>query len=84
MQIPTSDVIVEDHLGEGAFGLVFKGIISAPLRNPKLSAKLRQTIGLPVAIKLLKGKRTSINHRALRVHSLCRDARRCPLLFQYS
>lgn len=56
VQIPTSDVIVEDHLGEGAFGLVFKGIISAPLRNPKLSSKLRQTIGLPVAIKLLKGE----------------------------
>ena len=54
-QIPTNDVIVEDHLGGGAFGLVFKGTISAPLRNPKLSSKLRQTIGLPVAIKLLKG-----------------------------
>ena len=49
-------MIVEDHLGEGAFGYVFKGVIRGPLRNPKLSSKLKQTIGLPVAIKLLKGR----------------------------
>ena len=49
-------MIVEDHLGEGAFGLVFKGIIHGQLRNPKLSSKMKQTIGLPVAIKLLKGR----------------------------
>ena len=48
-------MIVEDHLGEGAFGYVFKGVVRGPLRNPKLSSKLKQTIGLPVAIKLLKG-----------------------------
>ena len=48
-------MLVEDHLGEGAFGYVFKGVIRGPLRNPKLSSKLKQTIGLPVAIKLLKG-----------------------------
>ncbi len=54
-KVPTTDVIVEDHLGEGAFGLVFKGIIRGPLRNPKLSSRLKKTIGLPVAIKLLKG-----------------------------
>ena len=58
IQIPTTDVIVEDHLGEGAFGYVFKGVIRGPLRNPKLSSKLKQTIGLPVAIKLLKGIHT--------------------------
>ena len=52
-------MIVEDHLGEGAFGYVFKGVIRGPLRNPKLSSKLKQTIGLPVAIKLLKGTYTN-------------------------
>ena len=55
-QIPTSEVIVDNYLGEGAFGLVFKGAIRGPLRNPKLSSKLRQTIGLQVAVKLLKGQ----------------------------
>ena len=60
-QIPTTDVIVEDHLGEGAFGFVFKGVVRGPLRNPKLSSKLKQTIGLPVAIKLLKGTSISVS-----------------------
>ena len=47
---------MENHLGEGAFGLVFKGMIQGTLRNPKLSQKLKQRIGLPIAVKLLKGK----------------------------
>lgn len=50
-------------MGEGAFGLVFKGMIRGPLRNPKLSSKLRQTIGLQVAIKLLKGNLGTQNDR---------------------
>lgn len=54
VQVPASEVIVEDKLGEGAFGEVFKGIIKGPLRNPKISAVLKHTIGIPVAIKLLK------------------------------
>ncbi len=49
-------MIVEDHLGEGAFGMVFKGTIRGPLRNSKLSPKLKQSIAIPVAIKLLKGE----------------------------
>ena len=52
--MPASEVIVEDRLGEGAFGEVFKGIIKGPLHNPKISSVLKQTIGIPVAIKLLK------------------------------
>ena len=52
--ISPDDVIVEQLLGEGAFGEVYKGVIRGPLENPKISAVLRQAIGVPVAIKLLK------------------------------
>ena len=59
-EISTDDVIVEQQLGEGAFGEVYKGVIRGPLENPKISAILRQAIGVPVAIKLLKSKSLSI------------------------
>ena len=55
-EISTDDVIVEQQLGEGAFGEVYKGVIRGPLENPKISAILRQAIGVPVAIKLLKSE----------------------------
>ena len=55
-EISTDDVIVEQLLGEGAFGEVYKGVIRGPLENPKISAVLRQAIGVPVAIKLLKSE----------------------------
>ena len=55
-EISTDDVIVDELLGEGAFGEVYKGVIRGPLENPKVSAVLRQAIGVPVAIKLLKSE----------------------------
>ena len=55
-EISTDDVIVDELLGEGAFGEVYKGVIRGPLENPKISAVLRQAIGVPVAIKLLKSE----------------------------
>ncbi len=55
-ELATTEVIVERKLGEGVFGEVFKGVIKGPLRNPKISPLLKQSIGIPVAIKLLKSK----------------------------
>ena len=55
-EISNDDVIVEQLVGKGAFGEVYKGVIRGPLENPKISAVLRQAIGVPVAIKLLKRK----------------------------
>lgn len=53
-EVPATEVIVESQLGEGAFGEVYKGVIKGPLTNPKISPMLKQSIGIPVAIKLLK------------------------------
>ena len=55
-EVAATEVIVERQLGEGAFGEVYKGVIKGPLRNPKISPFLKQSIGIPVALKLLKSK----------------------------
>ena len=48
-------MIIEDSLGEGAFGEVYKGVVKGPLKCSKLRPSLRNAIAIPVAIKLLKG-----------------------------
>ena len=52
-EISTDDVIVDQLLGEGAFGEVYKGLVRGPLENPKIPANLSQAFDVPVAIKLL-------------------------------
>lgn len=51
-----SEVIMDDTLGEGAFGLVYKGFISGSslCRNVKWS--FRNSTTVTIAVKILKGK----------------------------
>ena len=55
-EIPANEVIMEDLLGEGAFGEVYKGIIKCPIINPKVRSSVKNAFCTPVAIKLLKCK----------------------------
>ena len=55
-EVPATEVIVDRKLGEGVFGEVYKGVIRGPLQNSKINPLLKKSIGIPVAIKLLKGK----------------------------
>ena len=47
-------VYLDKKLGEGAFGEVYKGTIRGPIQNPKISFALQHTLGVTVAIKVLK------------------------------
>lgn len=53
-EVPPSDIIVGDSLGEGAFGEVFKGVFKGPIMCSKVRPSLRKAVGVEVAIKLLK------------------------------
>ena len=55
-EIPANEVIIEDCLGEGAFGEVYKGIVKCPIINPKVKLSAKNHICTPVAVKLLKCK----------------------------
>ena len=55
-EISPSDITVDDKLGEGAFGEVYRGTLKGPLINNKIKPEFRNSLYLPVAIKLLKGR----------------------------
>ena len=55
-EISPGQVIVEDSIGEGAFGEVLKGTVKGPLTNPKIPSALKNAICIPVAIKMLKSQ----------------------------
>ena len=53
-EVPPSEIIVDKSLGEGAFGLVYKGILKGPVLCTKVRPNMRNAVSLEVAIKLLK------------------------------
>ena len=55
-EIPACHVIIEERLGGGCFGEVYKGYIQGTITNPKLQSTLKNSPCQTVAIKLLKGE----------------------------
>ena len=56
-EIPFGNVIVEEELGEGCFGMVYKGAVKGPIPNSKTMAT---SICKIVAVKFLKCKLMSM------------------------
>ena len=52
-EIPSDNVIIEEELGEGCFGMVYKGVVKGPIPN---SRTMTTSICKLVAIKFLKCK----------------------------
>ena len=55
-EIPAQCIILDQKLGEGCFGEVYRGIVRGDYSNPYLTAYLRQKSHCFVAVKILKGK----------------------------
>ena len=54
-EVAPSDIVVDDSLGEGAFGEVYKGFLKGPITCSKVKPQYRNAVHVGVAIKLLKG-----------------------------
>ncbi len=53
---------MESMLGQGAFGEVYKGMITDPIPNNRMKNVLKHCCNNNVAIKLLKSERANINN----------------------
>ena len=69
-EIPACNVIMEQQLGEGCFGQVFKGVVKGPISNPKVQPSLKNAICVNVAIKMLKRKSSVILALDWEIHVL--------------
>lgn len=57
-EVMPSDIVVDQTLGEGAFGEVYKGFIKGPIVCSRVKPSYRNAVHVTVAIKLLKGIHT--------------------------
>ena len=56
-EVSSSDLVLEEKLGEGCFGEVYKGVVRKPGNSsPQIPESLKKFKGIKVAIKFLKGK----------------------------
>ena len=55
-EVPAQCIILDQRLGEGCFGEVYRGIVRGDYLNQYLTAYLRQKSHQFVAVKILKGK----------------------------
>lgn len=55
-ELTSKEIVIEEQMSEGFFGKVYRGCVKGPLNNSKLNPSLRNSVNVPVAIKLLKGR----------------------------
>ena len=54
-ELSPTNILIGDPLGEGAFGLVYKGDLKGPVKCSKVKPAYRKAVLVSIAIKLLKG-----------------------------